>query len=382
MPFYIRKSIAAGPFRFNLSKSGVGLSVGVRGLRIGTGPRGHYVHAGAGGLYYRSSIRRAGQKRPAHEAAPQSFAQEPAAAASEYYHPTVDMIEVESGDVMEMADSRFSDIVADLNGRTETVKLAHIFGGGGAILWFFAMLGLGFASAVPFLLLAGLLWALGAYLDSYRRSSVVFYDLEADAQAAYLRLLEAFQILAACNAKWHVAAGGAVRDLDTWKRNAGASHIISKSAIQLTFSLPAELKSNVTPPSMPVGKQVLYFLPDVILLKHDGRFGAIGYDTLRVCHQSTRFIEDGAVPGDAQIVDQTWLYLNKKGGPDRRFNNNRMIPICLYESMHLQSASGLNELLEFSRTGVVSQFDNAVRSLAQVITVRRAEMPALSSPGR
>ena len=32
MPFYIRKSISAGPFRFNLSRSGVGLSVGVKGF--------------------------------------------------------------------------------------------------------------------------------------------------------------------------------------------------------------------------------------------------------------------------------------------------------------------------------------------------------------
>ena len=58
MGFYIRKSISAGPFRFNLSKSGVGLSVGVRGLRIGTGPHGHYIHAGTGGFYYRASVRR------------------------------------------------------------------------------------------------------------------------------------------------------------------------------------------------------------------------------------------------------------------------------------------------------------------------------------
>jgi Protein of unknown function (DUF4236) len=44
---YIRKSVRAGPFRFNLSKSGVGVSAGVPGFRIGTGPRGNYVFAGA-----------------------------------------------------------------------------------------------------------------------------------------------------------------------------------------------------------------------------------------------------------------------------------------------------------------------------------------------
>jgi hypothetical protein len=47
--FYIRKSLSVGPFRFNLSKSGIGLSTGIKGFRIGTGPRGNYVHMDAGG---------------------------------------------------------------------------------------------------------------------------------------------------------------------------------------------------------------------------------------------------------------------------------------------------------------------------------------------
>jgi hypothetical protein len=32
--FFFRKSIGRGPFRINLSKRGIGFSVGVRGLRI------------------------------------------------------------------------------------------------------------------------------------------------------------------------------------------------------------------------------------------------------------------------------------------------------------------------------------------------------------
>ena len=65
MPFYLRQSIRVGPFRFNLSKSGVGVSAGVKGFRVGTGPRGHYVHAGTGGLVYRKTLspRRAGTQR-------------------------------------------------------------------------------------------------------------------------------------------------------------------------------------------------------------------------------------------------------------------------------------------------------------------------------
>ena len=56
MGFFFRKSFAAGPFRVNFSKSGVGLSTGVRGARISTGPRGTYLHLGRNGFYYRQKI--------------------------------------------------------------------------------------------------------------------------------------------------------------------------------------------------------------------------------------------------------------------------------------------------------------------------------------
>jgi hypothetical protein len=56
MGWYLRKSLKIGPLRINLSKSGLGGSVGVKGLRVGTGPRGRYLHAGREGLYYRASL--------------------------------------------------------------------------------------------------------------------------------------------------------------------------------------------------------------------------------------------------------------------------------------------------------------------------------------
>jgi len=40
MGFYYRKSVNLGPFRVNVGKSGVGLSVGTKGFRTGVSPRG------------------------------------------------------------------------------------------------------------------------------------------------------------------------------------------------------------------------------------------------------------------------------------------------------------------------------------------------------
>jgi hypothetical protein len=56
MGWYLRKSLKLGPLRFNLSKSGIGTSIGVKGLRVGTGPKGPYLHGGRGGLYFREKL--------------------------------------------------------------------------------------------------------------------------------------------------------------------------------------------------------------------------------------------------------------------------------------------------------------------------------------
>lgn len=54
MGFYVRKSFRMGPVRLNLSKHGLGMSVGVTGARVGVTSEGRaYFHAGRGGLYAR-----------------------------------------------------------------------------------------------------------------------------------------------------------------------------------------------------------------------------------------------------------------------------------------------------------------------------------------
>jgi hypothetical protein len=57
MGFFFRRSFGFGPFRINLSKSGLGGSFGVRGLRVGVSSKGKkYVRGGMGGLYYYKTL--------------------------------------------------------------------------------------------------------------------------------------------------------------------------------------------------------------------------------------------------------------------------------------------------------------------------------------
>jgi len=55
MGFFIRKAFSFGPLRLNLSRWGLGASIGVKGLRVGQQPGGRrYLAAGRFGLYWKS----------------------------------------------------------------------------------------------------------------------------------------------------------------------------------------------------------------------------------------------------------------------------------------------------------------------------------------
>jgi hypothetical protein len=80
--FYLRKRFNVGPVRLNLSKSGLGVSVGIPGLRIGKGPRGAYVHAGRQGFYYRQGLPAHIQHH--HELTPQDMSRASGQPASQH----------------------------------------------------------------------------------------------------------------------------------------------------------------------------------------------------------------------------------------------------------------------------------------------------------
>lgn len=60
--FGFRKSVRLGGARLNLSKSGLGASIGAGGMRVGTGPRGSRLSMSKGGLTFRRGIFRKGRR--------------------------------------------------------------------------------------------------------------------------------------------------------------------------------------------------------------------------------------------------------------------------------------------------------------------------------
>ena len=73
----------------------------------------------------------------------------------------------------------------------------------------------------------------------------------------------------------------------------------------------------------------------------------------------SRFIEDDPVPSDGEVIGTTWAKTNKDGSPDRRFSDNRQVPIVRYGVLRLTSQGGLREEYCVSNANLCERFYNA-----------------------
>jgi len=361
MGLYIRKSVRVGPFRFNLSKSGIGVSAGIKGLRVGTGPRGNYIHMGRGGFHYRQTLSPNGS---APAIAPPKPTRVPSPVLDTQLRTHEPLKEIDSGKIGLMVDSSSQAIVDELNAKRKHVRLWPLV----AALTVGAFVLTANKQLPPWaglmaLIVGGLLTLATYYWDLLRKTTVMLYDIESEFAGVVEQLHTAFEGVRSCRATWHLQAQGKVLDR---KYHAGASHLVTRSSIALALKNPPFVKTNVATPCIPVGRQTLYFFPDKVLVFEANGVGAVSYENLKVDISTTNFIEDGAVPKDAEIVNTTWKFVNKKGGPDRRFKNNRKLPVVRYDEVQFSSSTGLLERIQISCVGRTFSLAQAISSIGHV----------------
>jgi Protein of unknown function (DUF4236)/DnaJ domain len=340
MGWYIRKSVSFGPLRFNLSKSGVGVSVGVKGARISTGPKGTYIHMGRHGLYYRERL-----DGPAVQP------------KSSHYQPIPSVLKPEAlkippTDAGVFVDSSSQRALEQLNGRISQAAVAPFVFVGTILLGTLAY-------AVSAWLCLALL-TVGTVLtilvhngDVEKRTSTLSYHLMDDAAERFQKVQEALSELSKAHRVWQV---GANEQTAYWKYHGGASSLVSRSIVRVAKAKPPFISTNLEIWCIDLGTMKVYFFPDRLLIWGSSRYGAASYESITVRSEPQRFIEGESVPGDADIVDCTWQYVNKNGGPDRRFASNKRIPIVLYSRLTLSSSSGLSIFLQVSNQRAATQF--------------------------
>ena len=146
-----------------------------------------------------------------------------------------------------------------------------------------------------------------------------------------------------------------------------AGYITGKYLIKKNKKIPYYLKCNVDIFCIGLEKEKLYFLPDKILIIKNGNPGVIPYNDVKFEYTETNFIETDSVPSDTQIIKYTWKFVNKNGKPDKRYKNNKQIPICKYGEISITSNTGLNTVLLVSNSEKALEFVSMMKTIQQYI---------------
>jgi hypothetical protein len=193
-------------------------------------------------------------------------------------------------------------------------------------------------------------------LDKKRFEMELNYDMDEQLQQVYQQFGNHFATFSKSSRIWQYLNASQTND---YKRNGGAGKLIKRTRVRnISANQPPlpHFQSNVSIPCLKLSNLEFYFLPERVLVKRGGTFAAVFYKNLHINGQVSRFIENEGVPGDAQVVDHTWLYVNRSGGPDRRFNNNRQLPVCAYSEYTLTSDTGIYEVITTSKQGAMDAF--------------------------
>lgn len=335
MGFRYRKSInLGGGFRINLSKSGVGYSWGVKGYRVTKTASGRtrktYSIPGTGISWVDESGngRRRTNQRPSNNT--------PVA------QPQDVMVDIDSAAIDNFQAAEYSTIIEQI---TKTIKLNRMFN---VFLWLTLA-----ALAFPIFFIFTVAGIIGKIFLKFKGIVDLEYEMDEESATKYNNRTNTWMSLNQCHKMWQITQQATVSNR---KVNAGAGRNISRNGLKFSNKLPYYLKTNVTTVAIPLKKEKLILLPDKMLIIRNNNVGVVSYENLHIAVNGTRFIESEGVPRDSQVIDHTWQYVNKNGSPDRRYNNNRQLPICLYAAILVTSSEGLNVKIQCSNVTIAEEF--------------------------
>jgi hypothetical protein len=307
------------------------------------------------GIYYQKTLGAGGGRRSPSYPSPTNYNRAPTS--------TVGPAQViQSADASSIIDSSSAELVKELQERLRTPAW-HLWSMAvGAVVFL-----VGASQQLTLLaVLGGIIFVVGGVVGyvvyTNKRTTEIKYDLDPHYGQMFSRMLAGFEQLRKSHRLWMVETTSAVHN---GKYHAGAASILTRKDITARLGSPSFLHLNIRLPILQAGKQSLYFLPDVVLVVQGNHVGAVSYSHLNIGCNSTQFIEDGSVPRDSEQVGTTWRYVNKSGGPDRRFSNNRQLPILRYAELKLQSTTGLNEAIQVSNVRSADAFVQGLRTMLQ-----------------
>lgn len=340
MGWRYRKSInLGGGFRINLSKSGIGYSWGVKGFRVTKTASGRtrttYSIPGTGISYVEESQKNSNQSNSRRR---QLTEYRTLTIGETTYYSSVNLDEMSKNDII-----------------LKKIKDIHI-------LNYLANIMCILIFTLPIGLIIKLFIAIYGKID-------LEYEFDSYSEEKYNVLKGIILAMRKNNKMWRVNTSVQNANL---KYSSGATNSITRNVISLGKGLPWYINTNIDIYHIIDGNKKIYLTPDRIIIINGLMVAGTKYNNLDFNIFNSQYIEEGIVPKDASVISHTWKYVNKSGGPDRRFSNNRQLPICNYGGLSVTSNEGINFRMQCSNIYIMAEVGEYLNKFVELINKEMA----------
>jgi len=199
--------------------------------------------------------------------------------------------------------------------------------------------------------------------DVKRKTTPLFYEFSDDySEDKFNQAMSTFESLSSTQRAWRLKSRVAISD---WKRNAGSNASLIRQKAKVGKQNPKLLTTNVEVWGVDAGSIKLYLLPDKFFVFQDGVYSAVPYSEIQTSFKNLEYVERESLPSDSTVIGHTWKYVRRDGGPDRRFKNNKQLPIVDYGVVGFQTQNFVAYLI-VSSLKASKTFTRAFSSLLQL----------------
>jgi len=158
-------------------------------------------------------------------------------------------------------------------------------------------------------------------------------DLDDFEKWQYSKLCEDFEKILSSKKIWLITSSVPNTELKS-----SASNAVERKEVNFDTGVFNYIKSSFDIPVLrDLSGNTYYIYPRYIIKAQSFTdFEAFPIDTISLKFSKQRFIEDRDLPEDSYAVDYTYQYVNKNGGPDKRFSYNPRRPIVEYGKIEIE----------------------------------------------
>lgn len=218
------------------------------------------------------------------------------------------------------------------------------------------------------------------YKDASDEVQSLIFDVDGELsdleRSNYNDFCDAYKAFKNSNRAWSIISSTRNSELKS-----SAFTTVEKSPVVLKTGTFANLNSAFQVPIFPgVNKTPYFFYPRFIIHGNSiDRFDVIAIDKIELRYKSTRFIETGTRPHDSKQVDTTYKYVNKDGGPDRRYAYNPVMPVLLYGDIKILP---FGDIYQVSNNEAAMQLGLAFKTLKMGYLSKNKTIDEHSDDGR